>query len=256
MEGGRHMTRSEAGSWDQALHEVNVRPRRSHTHEIWSDLEALAWVATRDHGLASRVGMFAWSDDGRTEARRRQAYDYLQFQVASKHCGCRMTDEIGPDIGPCGCTRAAWWDLLRALKRGVLTASMDAGGGVQVSIEPIAFRGALRPGDGPFTLTGTDHELRFDRLEVEKEFPKVRRKVQTAKAEHDCKGWLESALKQDPEHKHTREWFLAEAEKHFEGRLSKNAFWRVWSGVAPQFGRNKPGRPKSTPHIDTPKMPA
>lgn len=73
----------------------------------------------------------------------------------------------------------------------------------------------------------------------------------TAAAETEGASWLETEFAADPGGSRPKHSFRSAALTHFKGRLSERGFNRVWSKVAPEAGRAKPGR-KSVRRIDSP----
>ena len=75
--------------------------------------------------------------------------------------------------------------------------------------------------------------------------------ISTGAAETECSAWLENEFASDPNGNRARASFQSAALAHFEGRLSKRGFDRVWSKVAAAAGRSGAGR-KSPRRIDSP----
>jgi len=67
------------------------------------------------------------------------------------------------------------------------------------------------------------------------------RATSTAKAESDCKRWLQGEFARDPDMQRTKPEFQAAALARFSN-LSARGFIRAWDAVASDAGRSKPGR--------------
>lgn len=94
----------------------------------WSDLEALAWIASRDEGLRKGVRDFVRHDSRGDRAWRERALLYLAFHVSWRHCSCRAPSNpilILDRPAACACLKTAWVGLIAALQRGELSAEQQ-----------------------------------------------------------------------------------------------------------------------------------
>lgn len=144
--------------------------------ETWSDLEALAWVATQNEDFVSAVRQFALADVEQKSAMRAVAVRYLRFNVAHLFCKCGAPARRPPIFTPadCTCLDAPWTALTRELKAGSVTATVRDDNGVQKVIEPRAYRGAIFDIKKPtLSFIGVDDELLFDRDEIMTKWPEA-----------------------------------------------------------------------------------
>ena len=98
---------------------------------VWSDVEALAWLASGDDHLVAKVRDFAHQRQDRAQSARQCGLDYLAFQVSSSYCGCGKQQSAlvvvdRPDA--CDCVRSAWMKLGSALQGGAVPASVALDG--------------------------------------------------------------------------------------------------------------------------------
>ncbi|WP_338466368.1 hypothetical protein RXV95_12475 [Novosphingobium sp. ZN18A2] len=114
-------------------------------------------------------------------------------------------------------------------------------------------RDALRPGhcsgdefDVTFKAEAIDGG--FDEVSVDRDdLDKLRAASSraTSKAERECEVWLVEQFAADSSRNRRKPSFAAQAKEHFGTRLSARGFARAWATVAPRYGRDKSGRPKS-----------
>ena len=148
--------------------------RRGLAPSTWTDLEAWAWIASRDLALTEAVGDFVrveFQNPSNPEYARQMAIEYLQFRVREDFCKCGVELAL-VEPSKCTCSEASWLKLVEALNDRRLTATTADNDGMQMPVSPTAFRGAvfdwrLRK----FLLTGANRELLFARQETEQHFP-------------------------------------------------------------------------------------
>lgn len=77
----------------------------------WSDIQALAWVASNDGNLVAKLANTEHSDAKTRRTLRAQALEYLRVHVAMKHCCCGAREP-----GQCTCLTTASDELAAGLR--------------------------------------------------------------------------------------------------------------------------------------------
>jgi hypothetical protein len=228
------------------------RRRRGLAPSTWTDLQAWAWIASRDHALVEAVGDFVrveFQNPSNPGYARQMAIEYLQFRVREDFCKCGAELAL-VEPNKCKCSEGSWLGLVEALKDRRLTATAADNDGMQLPVSPEAFRGAVYDWRlQKFLLTGATRETLFDRREVERHFP--HQQVEPPEHHHGPILWGDL----DPEdlpvlerlcaESHQDEWWTwPEAIAWMGSRDLKNiATIRFW---APEFSRRSGRGPADT----------
>lgn len=165
-----------------------LRPTPAYVDEVrrlctnWNLPQALAWVATRDHGQVAQIACGgAWSppvDDQRAyltqvfqDSRERSSIGWLIRRVSLEHCRCGASRNDEREAWEsCSCTVSAFNELFDAIQIGKLAAYDQT---AKAPVEPAQLPAfSLDPFD--FTLRAPRHPgaVTFRRVELERLWPK------------------------------------------------------------------------------------
>lgn len=200
----------------------------------WSDLQAIAWVASRDTDLPSIMASFRPVGSANDDKIRSRGLRYLRFRVAQKHCQCNAKNPLlvlnYPEM--CSCLHQAWDCLTAGLISGEVTATLVSKDS-NVSLAPHEFAGAsFSRQDGPSWPLIRAEELLLDARKA----AKINAPIPAQFTEEEIKAWIIGSGYTDVKKGRTAFMRLPRAKG-----LSAT-FEVVWGGI---FGRPQ-GRPKGS----------
>ncbi|RVU04120.1 hypothetical protein EOE18_13195 [Novosphingobium umbonatum] len=107
----------------------------------WSDLEAVAWIASRDPEFVLSVRAFAQQPSDARAAGRAAGLRYLRHHIAVRHCQCRAEKPLRPigADGACSCLPTTWERLIIAIQAGLKGEALDGTASRTIRPEDLLF---------------------------------------------------------------------------------------------------------------------
>lgn len=137
----------------------------------WSEIEVLAWFATKDIQIVSHLRDFGHQKRNLAETARTRGLRYLRILVAIDHCCCgklqRQPLEIGASMA-CTCVKSAWDRMVACLEEGLIVGRVYNEDGSYRTVPPDEFLMAeWNQRAGTIELLKDPRELLFKQSDVQ-----------------------------------------------------------------------------------------